>query len=391
MVDKLIDEIKELQANIEKEKDDELTCLLMSLAASMDGKDDSNTDEQRADHNLAILVWLCLKVDLECQALKDGHSEIESDLRSDIDEVFNLVQKCEYEWDLTRSVVSDAIDLLLSIGTIHERDLQAYGSRYVTKSMRNQKEISEDMYYLFTSVTRQLVSVGEEKKAYHLIEKLCWLSRIRNDEDIHKQLVVHALSVIFDNASSEICRIASIEEKNFAEDCSEYASDFYWFYACSLWKEENASAAGIYFKICYSIRKEVYGEEHWLTALAKRNTAIIDYVSSNNAVARENLLEFVNRVEEKRYIDMTPHEEIQAETIWFLLSGQFNAISELPMYEALIDIYARLCNGCDGIGNGRISKRLAWNFRGNYYLQQGEYILAENAFQKKKILPPYLY
>lgn len=381
MVDKLIDEIKELQANIEKEKDDELTFLLMSLAASMDDKDDSNTDEQRADHNLAILVWLCLKVDLECQALKDGHSEIESDLRSDIDEVFNLVQKCEYEWDLTRSVVSDAIDLLLSIGTIHERDLQAYGSRYVTKSMRNQKEISEDMYYLFTSVTRQLVSVGEEKKAYHLIEKLCWLSRIRNDEDIHKQLVVHALSVIFDNASSEICRIASIEEKNFAEDCSEYASDFYWFYACSLWKEENASAAGIYFKICYSIRKEVYGEEHWLTALAKRNTAIIDYVSSKNAVARENLLEFVNRVEEKRYIDMTPHEEIQAETIWFLLSGQFNAISELPMYEALIDIYARLCNGCDGIGNGRISKRLAWNFRGNYYLQQGEYILAENAFQ----------
>ena len=42
----------------------------------------------------------------------------------------------------------------------------------------------------------------------------------------------------------------------------------------------------------------MYGEEHWLTALAKRNTAIIDYVSSNNAVARENLLEFVNRVEE---------------------------------------------------------------------------------------------
>lgn len=381
MADKLIDEIQELQGNIEKEKDDELTCLLMSLATSMDGEDDSSTDKEKPDYNLAILVWLCLKIDLECQALQKGHGDIEATLRTDIDEAFNYVQKCEYEWELSRRVISDAIDLLLSIGTIKENDLQAYSSRYVTKSMRNQKEISEDMYYLFASVTRQLLSVGEEKKAYHLIEQLCWLSSNRNGKDLHKQLVVHAISVIFDSASSEICRIASIEEKKFAEDRSEYASNFYWFYACSLWKEDNESAAGIYFNHCYSIRKEIYGEKHWLTALAKRNNAFIDYATQKSSLSRDDLLEFVLCVESGRYIDMNQHEAIQAETIWILLSGQFDAVFDLPEYEKLIEIYERICNESPEVESERISKRLAWNFRGNYYLQQGEYILAENSFR----------
>jgi len=380
MADKLIDRIQELQMNIEKEKDDELTCLLMSLVASMEDED-SESRREKSDYNLAILTWLCLKVELECQALRDGNNELEDAFRADIDEVFDYVQKCEYEWELSKEVIADSIDLMLSIGTIRERELQRYSSRYFTKSMRTQREVSEDMYYLFTSVSRQLLDIGENETAYRIIEQLCILSRERNRIERHRDLVVHAISNIFDAASSVICRISSMDEKHFSGDRSEYASDFYWFYACSLWKEENASAAGIYFNTCYSIRKELYGEEHWLTALAKRNASIIDYVSSKSVVARENLLEFVTRIEEKEYIDMTSHEEIQAETIWFLLNGQFNAVFELPMYKELIDVYDRICNECEGISNGRISKRLAWNFRGNYYLQRGEYILAENAFQ----------
>ena len=383
MADKLIDRIQELQMNIEKEKDDELTGLLMSLVASMENED-SKSIREKADYNLAILTWLCLKVELECQALRDGNNELEDAFRADIDEVFDYVQKCEYEWELSKEVIADSIDLMLSIGTIRERDLQRYSSRYFTKSMRTQREVSEDMYYLFASVSRQLLDIGENETAYRIIEQLCILSRERNRIERHRDLVVHAISNIFDAASSVICRISSMDEKYFSGDRSEYASDFYWFYACSLWKEDNASASGIYFKTCYSIRKELYGEEHWLTALAKRNASIIDYVSSKSVVARENLLEFVTRVEENEYIDMTSHEEIQAETIWFLLNGQFNAVFELPMYKELIDVYDRICNECEGIRNGRISKRLAWNFRGNYYLQRGEYILAQNAVQKAR-------
>lgn len=47
MVDKLIDEIKELQANIEKEKDDELTCLLRhDVAIGQGGREISDEDIQ---------------------------------------------------------------------------------------------------------------------------------------------------------------------------------------------------------------------------------------------------------------------------------------------------------------------------------------------------------
>lgn len=381
MADKLIDEIHEIQVNIEKEKDDELTSLLMSLAKSMDGDEQSEKKKEKTDYNLSILVWLCLKIELECQALQSGNKEFEDSLRSDLEEVFEYVKKCEYEWELSKSVISDAIDLLLSIGTVKEHDLQAYSLRYVTKSMRAQREISGDMYYLFTSVTRRLLAIGKEETAFHLIEQLCILSRTRNSKEDHKELVVHAISNIFDAASSVICRISSVDEKQFTGDYSEYASDFYWFYACSLWKEENPSAARIYFEQCYSIRKELYGEDHWLTALAKRNRAVIDYVSQRSASPREDLIQFVFGVENNQYLDMNLHEAVQAETIWFLLSGQFNSVFDLPQYEELIEIYERCCSEYPEIENERISKRLAWNFRGNYYLQQGEYILAENAFQ----------
>lgn len=380
MSDRLINKIQEFQKNIEKEKDDELTCLLMSLAVSTEDEE-SKPKREKADYNLAILTWLCLKVDLEYQSLQSGNKEIEDAFRSDIDEVFDYVQKCEYKWELSKGVIADSIDLMLSIGTIRETDIQRYSSKYVTKSMRMQREVDEGMYFLFTSVSRQLLDVGENETAYRIIEQLCILSRERNGIERHRDLVVHAIGNIFYAASSVICRISSIDEKFFFGDCSEYASDFYWFYACSLWKEEDTSAARIYFETCYSIRKDLYGEEHWLTALAKRNADIIDYASVKSVAARESLLEFVMRIEENKYIAMIQHEGIQAETIWFLLSGQFNAVFELPMYEELIDIYDRLCDKYSGLDNGRISKRLAWNFRGNYYLQCGEYILAENAFQ----------
>lgn len=381
MADKLIDRIQEIQKNIEKEKDDELACLFMSLATSMEGED-SKTEREKKDYNLAILAWLCLKVELECQALRNGESELEDTFRSDIEDVFGYVQKCEYEWELSKEVIADAIDLMVSVGTIGEKDIQKYSSRYVTKSMRTLRDVSEGMYYLFTSTARQLLAVGENETAYRIIEQLCMLSRDRNGINLHKDLVVHAISNIFDVASSTICRISSMDVRYFAGDRSEYASDFYWFYACSLWKEENASAARIYFETCYSIRRDLYGEDHWLTALAKRNMSIIDYATMKSEPSRGNLLEFVLCVKENKYVDMNSHEEILAETIWFLLSGQFNAILELSMYEELLDIYDCLCNEGKEYNNGRISKRLAWNFRGNYYLQCGEYILAENAFQK---------
>ena len=116
MADKLIDRIQELQMNIEKEKDDELTGLLMSLVASMENED-SKSIREKADYNLAILTWLCLKVELECQALRDGNNELEDAFRADIDEVFDYVQKCEYEWELSKEVIADSIDLIANLST----------------------------------------------------------------------------------------------------------------------------------------------------------------------------------------------------------------------------------------------------------------------------------
>ena len=61
MADKLIDRIQELQQNIDKEKDDELTDLPMSLVESETMEDkDSDSRREKADYNHAILSWLLL-------------------------------------------------------------------------------------------------------------------------------------------------------------------------------------------------------------------------------------------------------------------------------------------------------------------------------------------
>lgn len=388
MSNNLVAEIRELQARIENESNKAFSYLLTSLFESEKEKEDTSKFEtEKPNSDLAILVWLCLKIELECQAVHNGILELEDSLRTDIDEVFNYVQKCEYEYKLNRNVVADAIDLMLSIGTIREKDLQIYSSKYIAKFMRNKKEISNGMYFLFTSVTKQLFSVGKREKAYHIVEQLFALSRTRNSKTLHKQLVVNVINIISAEDLSAVCRFADIEKENFVEDGSEYAGDFYWFYAYGLQEEGNTKAASAYFGSCYIIRKNLYGETHWLTALTKRNKAAIEYKTEKCVSARNDLINFVQCVENGKLIgvDQRGSEEnvkaAEAEAIWLLLKGHADTISALPEYKNLIDIYENICEEFSDTGNTLISMRFVWNFRGNYYLQCGEYILAEDAFQ----------
>lgn len=382
MGDKITIEIQELQAKIEKEKENELTCLLMSLSESKDDKDnDAYLETKNKNFDMAILTWLCLKIELECQALRNGNREWEDSLRSDISSAFDYVQKCEHKWKLSKSVIADTIDLLLSIGTVKEKELNVYSVRYVPRFIRERKKISGDMYFLFASVTRQLLSIGKETTAYYVIERLCILSRMRNYKERHKQLIVNAFSIIFEGAPSTICRIASVDEKCFVNDDSEYAGDFYWFYACSLWKIENTSEASRYFDICYSVRKKIYGEDHWLTALARRNKAVISYVTEKDILSLNYLRKFIQCIEDGMFCSVESGVIVEAETIWFYLNGQFDEASDLAEYKRLLDIYERICSELSESGNPLISTHLAWNFRGGYHFQCGEYILAEEAFQ----------
>lgn len=358
---------------------------------------DAQARRDNIDYNFEILTWLYLKIDLECQVLQDAYKikdeiKIKSYIVSDVDRVFHYAKRCEHKEDLSREVVADAIELILSIVEIEEFWLKFYSnsSGYVNRSDREHFGVSADMFDLFVSVAKQLLKIKKSKSlhvdaaetAYKIIEKLCTLSRERNDLTLHKELVMRAIAN--DYGTPFITEwLFEINEESFSDDHTDYAGNFYWAYACFLWENGNNDKAKICFEKCHSIRKALYVKEDWLTALAGRNADFIDYTSTKSTRARDSLVEFIFDIEKNKYKDMPERKKIQAETICSLLMVHAGdaSIPEFGQYEVLLDIYDRLCDELAGIGDGRISRRLAWNFRGAYYLKTRDYMSAENAFK----------
>ncbi len=382
MLEDLKKRVLELHKEIENVKDKELTYLLRAIIG-----DDSESDlNRRNDFNVTNLTFHCLAVDVECQLIEIGCDEFVSDIEKDITESLSLVQKCEYKWEMTKSVISDATDLLCAICHTEEAILQRNMSAYVPKEIRENCEITDSMYYLFTDVANKLVEQDNLSCASHLITNLCIYSRRRNNIRFHQELVIRVLDII-ELDFETVCRICSIEEESFDQSVNDYAADFYWKYACALLKSQNKVSAKFYYNKCYVLRRDLYGENDWFTVRARRNIEFLEYISLNNQSSKEYLISFVFNIENNVYEipeDVNIVKLIEAETLLSLLfgiSGTFNNTDDLSEYDALISIYESICDKYKDCGKPCVSWRFAWNFRGSYYLLSENYILAEKAFQ----------
>lgn len=382
MLGNLKAQLLELHKRIEDEKEKEFTDLILAIIS--DGKESDH--DKNNDYNITNLALHCLAVDIECQLLKNGCNEFISDTEKDISETLNLVQKCEHTWEFTKDVVSDAIDLLCSICHIGESILQKNMSTYVPKGIRENRLITESMYYLFTDVAYKLIEMGFFQEACNLIRNMCMISRRRNDIQLHQELVTKVLDII-ETDSETVCKICSIEENSYDNSINVYAADFYWKYACALLRLQNNVSAKYYYYKCYILRKTLYGENDWYTVRARRNVEFYEYTSLNNQSSKEYLISFVYNIENNLYNipeDSNVVDLVEAETVLSLLFGiteNFNNTDSISEYDTLIKIYERSCDKYKDSDNPFISWRYAWNFRGNYHLLSENYILAEKAFQ----------
>ncbi|WP_073113249.1 CHAT domain-containing protein [Hespellia stercorisuis] len=392
MQSELITQLERLRGDVQKEKENGLSQLIMSVAALLD--DDIANENQRKDnsnkrdeHNLRILSLTCLIVEIEGQLLQSGYDEHALSLKEDLTTVVELVQKCEYKWEMSKNVISDTIDLLCAVGWKNERILMGYLPKYISKSKRDQSKITPGMYFLFTNVATTLIEINENEKACQVLENLCTFSRRRNNINLHRELIVKVFSILGDSEPDIICKIGGIDSHIFDGEYTEYAGDFYWLYACCLEENLNRSMAGIFFYKCYLVRKYLYGEKNWYTAIAQRENAFLDFSATDNQVSRQNLLEFIEKVEHNGYEAAPSHDLtdiIMAKTIYIVLSGktgQFNVIRNMSEYKSMMETFERCCETYQSSGEPLLSLRLAWNLRGNYYLQCNDYIQAEAAFQ----------
>ena len=389
MENKILHQYNEISELIDKEKEkslDRLISAIVSIEQKENGetctKDETEDDsKRRRDEHIAVASLLSLRIKAGCILIQSGQADKLDQLREDLDNLVSNVKNLEYEWEITETVKSDSYDLLKAICGIDNIDIIDSNYKWSREQMPD-KEIKPGMFFLFTNISLFLWNIGHTSEAMTLLESLCYYSRIRENPD-HKELVCRVLTQICEDSPETTCRIADIDKDYFSEDTSIYASDFYWFYGCSLECLGRPNDALIAFEKCCQIRKQVLGETDYFTELARREIAVCQYSISNGHEGKEDLKRFIDLIEGGSFVTEADTEQLQileAKTLCILLMD-LSDMSDPEEYKYYLKIYGRLCQKYEYMGEPTISMRMAWNMRGGYYLNIGNYIQAEAAFQ----------
>lgn len=379
-VSKLID--------FEKEKNmDRLVSAIAAISLRENGEtelvseNDSNTFLRDNDEDIAIVSLLSLRIKAGCALVRDGFIEKKKQLKEDIEKLISSVQTIEYEWSLSDNVRSDAYDLLVAICPETYKAILVENYHWNLENVVR-GNITNEMYMLFINIASYLERLKRTEDSHRLLEMLCMYSRRRNNIDLHKEIVCKVISNLSTNDPETICRIASIDGKIFENDISAYAGDFYWFYGCSLQNLNDPTAAAPVFEKCYQIRKVLFGDLKWFTAVARREYAICVFATSKGHNGKEELQNFVDNIEAGLFdqdVDKQQLQIIEAKTLYPMLMD-LSDIDNPDEFKKYLKIYGRLCKTYGTLGEPYISMRLVWNLRAGYYMRIGDYIQAESAF-----------
>lgn len=382
-------EYEDITRLIDDEKEKRLDQLITALVSIEQGKNrESNSDEDSSedrfrrndDEHVVMISLLSLRVKAGCELIRFGFCDKFEQFKEDIEELVSNVQRFEYEWELSEAVRRDAYDLLRAVCLSEDRSIIDRNYQWnLSGTIAN--GITPETFFLFTKVAQYMRNIGRFLENVKLLESLCSYSRNRLNPD-HKELVFRVIAQICDDSPEVTCRIGDIDQQIFADETSLSAGDFYWFYGSSLMKLERVEDALHTFEKCFQIRKNILGETDYYTEVARREWAICKFSLTKGHEGREELKQFVDRIEAGDFADDIDHGQLQileAKTLCTMLM-EVSDISNPDEYKKYLKIYGRLCQKYEYIGEPSISMRMAWNMRGGYYLRIGDYIQAESAF-----------
>ncbi|MCR5339384.1 MAG: hypothetical protein K6E75_12600, partial [Lachnospiraceae bacterium] len=120
----------------------------------------------------------------------------------------------------------------------------------------------------------------------------------------------------------------------------EFAADFYW-YGGNVFSEQgrNQDARNAFLN-CYQIRKAIYGEKDWLTALARREYSLFSLmVESDQTGSIDFLRTFIDRIEGGvyGYVDEGVQKAIEGKTLYLVLLYKLNH-NDFDHYEHLLNL-----------------------------------------------------
>ncbi len=364
---------KELQEEIDR-YNNELISLLV------DDSTQKRTDW--IDHEIAMLSLIGRKI---CVCLELGLSD---ELHENIASLLESVKKIEYSSDFTPALLSDAIDCILSMMKNNDKEeilKSLINERY--GELESNSTISEELYFMLTNMAGYYKEHRAFNMAGTIITYLVSISAERNKENIHRhrEIIVKSVSQIVEICPDECYSICNKAKKYFRGIHDEYTSDFLWFSGCLLQGRNNTKDAVAVFKNCYKIRLELYGEQDWYTALARREYAVLSLSfnsSENNKDELAFLHRFINCIEEGSYpeVERDTLKILEGKTLYILLLYKLNH-EDFHSYEYLHPLYHQICSEYnEQTLEPLIKLRLSYNLIGGFYLKNGKYIRAEQAF-----------
>lgn len=375
---------------IEAEKDKRLSRLINALVSlNRDQNENSESVETSTDQDIrerdeehtTMAALLALRIKVSCEIIRSNQTGTLKQIKEDIKEFLSNVQSLEYEWKISDAVRNDAYDLLQAICLPEDLTIIAQSYSWNLQDVAAAREITPEMFFLFSKIAKYLRNIGWLSEAMSLLESLCNLSRERNNPD-HKELVSRVITQILEDSPETTCRICDKEQNLFENESSLYSGDFYWFYGCALLKLERVDHALRSLEKCYSIRREVLGESSFYTAVVRREVAVCKYSLSKGHEGKEELKLFIDQIEAGLFNDEIEQEQLEileAKTLCAYLMN-LSDISNPDEYKRYLKKYGQLCQKYEYTGEPYISMRMAWNMRGGYYLNIGDYIRAESAF-----------
>lgn len=381
----LLDQYKSLQEKIIQEEGKEEERILSSLATTFlepeSKKKDQNVADYRIEHEENMFALLCLKLKLYVQLSFPEQIKHKKTFAEDTDRLVIYAQKICCAYEISEELLNNVSDLLaLVFGELHDKIPSLYTGKYKRINYTTEG-ISQDLYFLSLRTAKAYERMGWEEQSLLLLERLCELSRKRNRNYIHKELVARILGVIGDTDPETTLRIADRNNSCYEDVQDDYAGDFYWAYGCALQRTGMPQKAMKAFEKCYKARLTVSGEQDWFTVIAKWEMTVCLYHVSNRRQGRDVLLEFVYDIEAGKYADVD-HDYlkiVEGKSLYFVLMDQ-SGVTDLNEYESLLNIYESICERYDNTEEPLIKLRLAANLLGGMFMKMGEYIQAEKAF-----------
>lgn len=383
------EEYEQITKLIDAERDRHLKRLITALAAVYQGENE-NTDaaeasadgaiQRRDEESTAMTALLSLKIKAGCGEIRFHLSNCIEQIKEDIEELISYVRRLEYEWKISDAVKSDTYDLLCSICAPEDREIIDQSYIWNQKSISN-KEITPEMCWLFMKVAQYLRDMNRISEAVSLLEALCTFSRKRDNPD-HKELVCRAITQICDDSPETTCRICRKDYPLFVSDISLYSGDFFWFYGCALMSLMRVEDCLYEFEKCYQIRRNILGDNNYYTEVVRSEIAYCKFKLTNGRVGRDDFKRFVDQIEAGFFNTEVGETQlkIQEARILYTLLRDFTDIPDPGEYKKYLKIYEQLCQKYEYTGEFFINMRTAWNIRGGYYLNVGDYIRAESAF-----------